>query len=97
MRSFLVVLAVAGALLACRSVNDVAAGAKASLDRHQAQWGQRTFTSYSFGLVQQKFGGTSIVHVTVNEQYGYPTLLEITSRTPAGPFSAQLSNLTPAA
>jgi hypothetical protein len=144
MRSFLV-LAVAGALLGCSSVNDVAAGAKASLDRLLAQWGQRTFTSYSFDLVQQKFGGTSKVHIAVNgttivsvidqdtgqppavdvgyptidglfaqaqavfgqksttlqvefdEQYGYPTLLEITSRTPAGPYSVQLSNLTPAA
>jgi hypothetical protein len=66
MRSLCVSLAVAGALLACSSVNEVTAGAKASLDRHQAQWGQRTFTSYSFDLSQLKSGSTSNVHITVN-------------------------------
>jgi hypothetical protein len=145
MRTFLVALAVAGALVACSSVNDVTAGAKASLDRHQAQWGQRTFTSYSLDLVQQKLGGTSNVRITVNgttivsvidrdtgeppavdagyptidglfaqaqgafgqknttlqmdfnEQYGYLTVLVINSLTPAAPYSAQVSSLTPAA
>jgi hypothetical protein len=145
MRSFLVGLAVAGALIACSTVNDVDAGAKTSLDQHQAQWGQRTFTSYAFDLVQQKLGITSNVHVSVNgttivsvidkntgqppvvdvvyptidglfaqaqaalgqksttlqvefnEQYGYPTSVVITSLSPAGPYSVQLSNLTPAA
>jgi hypothetical protein len=145
MRSFFVGLAVAGTFAACSSVNDVSASAKASLDRHQAQWEQRTFTSYSFDLVQQKLGVSSNVHITVNgstivsvidkhtghppeidagyptidelfaqaeaafgqknttlqmdfnEQYGYPTVLVINSLTPAGPYSAQVSNLAPIA
>jgi len=65
-RSFLVGLAVAGALIACSSSTDVSVAAKASLDRHQAQWAQRTFSAYSFDLFQEKFGGFSDVHITVN-------------------------------
>jgi len=65
-RTFLVGLALAGALIACSSSTDVSVAALVSLNRHQAQWEQRTFSSYSFDLVQQKFGGTSNVHVTVN-------------------------------
>jgi hypothetical protein len=65
MRSCLVGLAVAGALAACGSVNDVAVAAKLSLDRHEVLWKQRSFTSYSFDIVQQKFGRTVNDHVTV--------------------------------
>jgi hypothetical protein len=64
-RSFLVGLAVTGALIACSSSTDVSVAAMVSLNRHQAQWAQRTFSSYSFDLVQQKFGGTSTVHIEV--------------------------------
>ena len=144
MRSFLVGLAIAGALIACSSSTDVSVAAMVSLNRHQAQWEQRTFSSYSFDLVQQKFGGTSNVHVAVNgttivsvldnttgeppvvdagsptiddlfataqavfgqqhttlqmefnEQYGYPTLIMADDPgTPAGPYSAQVTNLAP--
>jgi hypothetical protein len=143
MRTFVVGLAVAGALVACSNSNDVGIAAKLSVDKHQAQWAQRTFSSYEFDLVQQKFGGTSDVHLTVsgttiesvidnathqpptvdvgyvtvdglfelaqdafgqknttlqmefNEQYGYPTSVEISSNTPGGPYSAHLSNLVP--
>jgi FtsP/CotA-like multicopper oxidase with cupredoxin domain len=143
MRTFVVGLAAAGALIACTNTNDVSVTAKLSLNKHQAQWEQRTFSSYEFDLVQEKFGGTSDVHVTVhgttiasvidnathepptvdrgwvtvddlfadaqaafgqknttlqmefNEQYGYPTTVEISSNTPAGPYSAHLSNLVP--
>jgi Family of unknown function (DUF6174) len=142
-RSFLVGLAVAGALLACSGSTDVSVAALVSLNRHQAQWEQRTFSSYSFDLFQEKFGGTSNVHITVNgttivsvidnttgeppvvdagyptvdelfataqaafgqksttlrmefnEQYGYPTVVQISSNTPAGPYSAQVSSLAP--
>ena len=143
MRSFLVGLAIAGALIACTGTTDVSVAALASLNRHQAQWAQRNFSSYSFDLFQEKFGGTSNVHITVNgttivsvldnptgeppvvdagyptidelfataqavfgqksttlrmefnEQYGYPTVVQINSNTPAGPYSAQVSNLAP--
>lgn len=81
MRSLLFGLAVAGAFAACSSVNDVTAGAKASLDRHQAQWGQRTFTAYSFDLVQEKFGSTSNVHITVNGT----TIVSVTDNTTGQP------------
>ncbi len=142
-RSFLAGLAVAGTLIACSSFTDVSVAAMVSLDRHQAQWAQRTFSSYSFDLVQQKFGGTSNVHIAVNgttivsvidkttgeppvvdvgyptidelfataqavfgqtrttlqmdfnEQYGYPTVVVINNSNPAGPYSAQVSNLAP--
>ena len=143
MRTFFVGLAVAGVLAACSSTTDVSVAALASLNRHQALWEQRTFSSYSFDLVQEKFGQTSNVHITVNgttivsvidnttgvppvvdagyvtiddlfamaqsvfgqknttlqmefnEQYGYPTLVAISSSTPAGPYSAAVSNLAP--
>lgn len=143
MRSFLVGLAVAGALIACSSSTDVSVAAMVSLNRHQALWAQRTFSLYSFDLVQQKFGRASSVHIEVtgttivsvidnatgeppvvdagyptidelfataqavfgqkgttlqmefNEQYGYPTLVAINNTNPAGPYSAQVSNLAP--
>lgn len=144
MRTFLVDLAVAGTLIACSSTTDVGVAALVSLNRHQAQWEQRSFSSYSFDLVQQKFGRLSNVHVAVNgttivsvidnttgappvvdagyptidelfamaqsvfgqkgetlkmefnEQYGYPTLLTADDPgTPAGPYSAAVSNLAP--
>ncbi len=66
MRTFLVGFAVAGALIACSSTTDVSVAALASLNRHQALWEQRTFSPYSFDLVQEKFGLTSNVHVAVN-------------------------------
>jgi Family of unknown function (DUF6174) len=66
MRAFFVGVAVAGAIAACSSVNDVQIAAKQSLDRHQALWGQRTFSSYSFDLSQLKSGSTTNVHITVN-------------------------------
>ncbi|HLB09675.1 MAG TPA: DUF6174 domain-containing protein [Gemmatimonadaceae bacterium] len=66
MRTFLVGLAVVGTLAACSSSTDVGVAALVSLNRHQAQWEQRTFGSYSFDLVQEKFGRTSNVHITVN-------------------------------
>jgi hypothetical protein len=142
-RSFLVGIALAGAVIACNSATDVGVAALVSLNRHQAQWAQRSFSSYSFDLVQQKFGGTANVHITVNgttivsvidnttgeppvvdagyptidelfataqavfgqkgetlqmefnEQYGYPTLVAIDNSNPAGPYSAQVSNLAP--
>jgi hypothetical protein len=142
-RSFLVGLVVAGALVACSSSTDVSVAALVSLNRHQAQWEQRTFSAYSFDLVQEKFGRTSIVHIEVsgttivsvidnatgeppvvdagyptidelfataqavfgqkgetlqmafNEQYGYPTLVTVNNSNPAGPYSAQVSNLAP--
>jgi len=129
--------------MACNSSTDVSVAALASLNRHQALWQQRTFSSYSFDLVQEKFGMTSNVHVRVNgttivsvidnttgeppavdagyptidglfamaqaefaqhssmlrmefnEQYGYPTLVDISSINPAGPYSAAVSNLAP--
>jgi hypothetical protein len=142
-RTFLVGLAVAGALIACSSATDVSVAALVSLNRHQAQWEQRTFGSYSFDLIQEKFGRTANVHITVNgttivsvidnttgeppvvdagyptidelfasaqaefgqhsanlrmefnDQYGYPTVVEINSINPAGPYSAQVSSLAP--
>jgi hypothetical protein len=143
MRSFLVGIAVAGALSACSNSNDVSDAAKLSLDKHQAQWSHRAFSTYEFDLVQQKLGTTSDVHVAVNgstiesvidntthqppivdagyvsvddlftmaqaaftqknsilqmefnEQYGYPTLITISSNDPGSSYSAQLSKLTP--
>lgn len=142
MRAFLVGVAVVSALIGCSSSTDVSAAAKASLDRHQALWGQRTFASYAFDLDLQDVSFASSVHVTVNgttvtsvidkstgqpptgayryptvddlfataqaafgqknttlqmdfnEQYGYPTVLVITSLTAAGPYSAHLSNFS---
>jgi hypothetical protein len=142
MRAFLVGVAVASALVACSSSTDVTTAAKASLDRHQALWGQRAFSSYAFDLDLQDVTFTSSVHVTVNgaavvsvidkttglpptvayqyptiddlfataqaafgrknttlqmdfnEQYGYPTVLIVTSNTAAGPYSAHLSNFS---
>lgn len=143
MRAFLVGLAVSVSLAACSSSTDVTAGAKLSLDQHQAQWGQRTFSSYAFDLLQQKLGDSSNVHITVNgttitsvidntthapptvdvgyvtiddlfataqaaigqknttlqmdfnQQYGYPTVLVVSSNNAASPYAAQVSNLTP--
>lgn len=142
MRAFLVGVAVLGALVGCSSSTDVSAAAKASLDRHQALWGQRAFNSYAFDLDLQDVSFASSVHITVNgttiatvidnttgqpptvayqyptiddlfataqaafgkknttlqmdfnEQYGYPTVLVITSLTAAGPYSAHLSNFS---
>jgi hypothetical protein len=65
-RTFLVGLALACSLIACSSSTDVSVAALVSLNRHQAQWEQRTFSSYSFDLVQEKFGRTANVHVAVN-------------------------------
>ena len=142
MRAFLVGVAVVGALAACSSSTDVSAAAKASLDRHQALWGQRAFNSYMFDLDLQDVSFASSVRITVNgtivasvidkgtgqpptvdyqyptvddlfakaqaafgqknstlqmdfnEQYGYPTVLVISSLTAAGPYSAHLSNFS---
>lgn len=142
MRAFLVGVAVVSVLIGCSSSTDVSAAAKASLDRHQALWGQRTFASYAFDLDLQDVSFASSVHVTVNgttvtsviekstgqppagayqyptvddlfataqaafgqknttlqmdfnEQYGYPTVLVITSLTAAGPYSAHLANFS---
>jgi hypothetical protein len=92
-RSVLVGLAVAGALAACSSANDVTTAAKASLDRHQAQWEQRTIDEL-FADAQAALGQKhTTLQMDFDEQYGYPTVLVINSRTPAGPYSAQLSNL----
>jgi hypothetical protein len=35
------------------------------------------------------------VRMEFDDQYNYPTLLEITANTPGGPYSAAVSNLTP--
>ena len=142
MRAFLVGVVIAGALIGCSSSTDVSAAAKASLDRHQALWGQRAFSSYTFDLDLQDVSFASNVHIAVNgttvtsvidkstgqppavnyqyptvddlfataqatfgqknttlqmdfnEQYGYPTVLVITSLTAAGPYSAHLSNFS---
>jgi hypothetical protein len=143
MRSILVGLALAGALLGCSSVSDVSVAAQLSLDLHEAKWKQRTFTSYTCDLVQQRFGFTSNVRITVhdttivsvvdnttglppeanvgwttidglyadaqsvvgsknttlqvefNEQYSYPTLVSMSNNDPGGPYTAQVSNLSP--
>jgi hypothetical protein len=143
MRSILAGLALAGALLGCRSVSDVSVAAQLSLDLHETKWKQRTFTSYTYDLVQQKFGFTSNVRITVhdttivsvvdnttgrppeanvgwttidglyaaaqsvvgskyttlqvefNEQYSYPTLVSMSNNDPGGPYTAQVSNLSP--
>jgi len=143
MRSILLGLALAGALLACRSVSDVSVGAQLSLDLHEAKWKQRTFTSYTCDLAQERFGVRSNVHITVhdttivsvidnatglppqvdlgsttidglyaaaqsvvgskyttleiefNEQYSYPTLVSMSNNDPGGPYTAQVSNLSP--
>ena len=142
MRAFLVGVVVAGALAACSSSTDVSTAAKASLDQHQALWGQRTFSSYAFDLDLQDVSFGSSVRITVNgtsvasvidkttgqpstadyqyptiddlfttaqaafgqknttlqmdfnAQYGYPTVLVVTSLTAAGPYSAHLSNFS---
>ncbi|HSU94450.1 MAG TPA: DUF6174 domain-containing protein [Gemmatimonadaceae bacterium] len=67
MRSILAGLALAGALLGCSSVSDVGVAAQLSLDLHEAKWKQRTFSSYTCDLVQQKFGITSNVRITVHD------------------------------
>jgi hypothetical protein len=67
MRSVMVGLALAGALLGCSSVNDVSVATQLSLDVHQAKWKQRSFTSYTCDLVQQRFGSTSNVRITVHD------------------------------
>jgi uncharacterized protein DUF6174 len=66
MRAFLVSLAVAGALIACNNSNDVTKGAKQTLDRNQALWGQRTFGSYAYDLSLQDGSFGNEVHITVN-------------------------------
>jgi uncharacterized protein DUF6174 len=66
MRAFFVGLAVAGALVACSSSTDVRTGAKQTLDRNQALWGQRTFGSYAYDLALEDGSFATDVHVTVN-------------------------------
>jgi hypothetical protein len=143
MRSILVGLALAGTLLGCSSVSDVSVGEQLSLDLHEAKWKQRTFTSYTCDLAQERFGFRSNVHITVhdttivnvidnatglppeinlgwttidglyaaaqsvvgskhttlqiefNEQYSYPTLVSMSNNDPGGPYTAQVSNLSP--
>ena len=142
MRALLVSLAVAGAFVACSNSNDVTSGAKQTLDRNEALWGQRTFGSYEYDLSLQDVALSSDVHITVsgttvvsvvdtagapvtgdyhyptiddlfaraqaafgqknttlqmdfNAQYGYPTVLIVTTNSTAGPYSAHASNLVP--
>lgn len=65
MRAFVVSLVVAGALAACGGDGPVSVAAQVELAQHEALWQQRGFHSYTFDLVQQQFGGTENVHVTV--------------------------------
>jgi uncharacterized protein DUF6174 len=90
MRAFFVGLAVAGVLVACSSSTDVRTGAKQTLDRNQALWGQRTFGSYAYDLALQDGAFGADVHITVNgttvvsvvdtagvpvtDDYDYPTI-----------------------
>ena len=67
MRSVPVGLALASALLGCSSVSDVSVASQLSLDLHEAKWKQRTFTSYTCDLAQERFGIRSNVHITVQD------------------------------
>jgi len=73
MRSVLVGLALASALLGCSSVSDVSVASQLSLDLHEAKWKQRTFTSYTCDLAQERFGIRSNVHMTVQD----PTIVSV--------------------
>jgi Family of unknown function (DUF6174) len=49
-----------------------------------------------FATAQAEFAQHSaMLRMEFNEQYGYPTLVDINSINPAGPSSAQVSNLAP--
>jgi hypothetical protein len=72
---------VTAVLTACGSDNSLTAALKASLDRHQALWAQRTFTNYSFDLDQTKLGLTSKVHVVVEGT----TIVSVVDRTTGEP------------
>jgi hypothetical protein len=83
MRDFVVGLLIAAVLSACSNSNDLGASAKISLDEHQAKWAQRTFDAYSFDLVQDKFGGTTNVHITVNGASIVSVIDKTTGQPPA--------------
>ena len=108
MRAFLVGLAVAGAFVACNNSNDVTKGAKQTLDRNQALWGQRTFGSYAYDLSLQDGSFANDVHITVNgttvvsvvdtagvpvaDDYQYPTIDDLFA-TAQGAFGQRNTTL----
>jgi Family of unknown function (DUF6174)/PI31 proteasome regulator N-terminal len=143
MRSLLVSLAMASALVACDPERAVSDADKAALQQHEAQWDARSFHSYSFDYSEAQFSTNYNVHITVqadtvaevldsqtgqppavprtwptidglfneadlvveeggfsisleyDDQYGYPTLIDIASNNAGGGLIARSSNLQP--
>lgn len=65
MRTFVVSLVIASLLAACSGDGPVSVAAQVELTQHEAMWHQHGFHSYDFDLVENKFGGTYNVHVSV--------------------------------
>jgi Family of unknown function (DUF6174) len=86
MRAFFVGVILVGALVACSSSTDVSAAAKASLDQHQALWGQRTFGSYAFDLDLQDVAFTASVRITVNGTTVTTVIDKTTGEPPTGDY-----------
>jgi len=143
MKAFVVSVVIVGVLAACNGDGATSVAAQAELAQHEAIWHQRDFHSYTFDFVQQQFGMTENLHVTVHadtvasvidndtgmpptvpvhaptidelfgdangaitnkalsvslefdDQLGYLTLYAVSAKvsTPAGPYSAKVSNL----
>jgi hypothetical protein len=67
MRSIVVCLAMAIALAACDSTRSLSTADRAALTQHEAQWGARTFHSYSFDYSQSSGGRSFAVHIEVQD------------------------------
>ncbi len=85
MREVLFSLFAAATLSACSSSNSLTEQAKVALNEHQAQWEQRTFTSYSYDLFQKQFAAeTTDVHITVNGTTVVSVVDKNTGQPPTG-------------
>lgn len=85
MRSFLVSLAMASALVACNPTKAVSDADKAALQAHEAQWGARSFHSYSFDYSEAQFSTNYNVHITVQADTVAEVLDSQTGQPPAVP------------
>jgi hypothetical protein len=101
MRTFVVGFAVAAVLSACG--DSVGVAEQAELARHEAQWQERTFHSYDFDLVEDKFGSTYNLHVSVradsvaqiiDNDTGQPPIFQVGAMTVDDVFADANSTIT---
>ncbi len=65
MRSMVLGVAAALCVIACEGTRAVTAADKATLAEHEAQWGQRSFHSYSFDYSETQLSTSYNVRITV--------------------------------